>query len=312
MGALGEVIDTLSGTVTDAAVGLLALGVLMHLCNQVVRGRGWFAILRRACAADPALRQRDAVGAWVAGAGAGGVVSARGGDAVRVLLLGRRLQSRPSVVAGTLVAEAAGDAFIGVGVMLLAVVLGAAPAMGLPDPELSVLGAVILLAVGLAVRFGMRSPARVPRLRSVCAGVVRGCEPLTQPGSFARYVLPWQLGSRLLRGGAIFCFLAAFHLPATVAAVLLVMLAQSGGRLLPLAPFSAAAAVAILTAGFAPATGTAVGAGQVAAFMIGMSTVLTIAGAVLAVAIICGSAGPSALAGVWRAVRPRRAARAEA
>src|SRR5215217_3436615 len=112
MGGLGEVIDTLSGTVRDAAVGWLALGVLMHLANQLVRGRGWFAILRRACA-DPALRRRDAIGGWIAGAGAGGVVSARGGDAVRVLLLGRRLDgTRPSVVAGTLVAEAAGDAFV--------------------------------------------------------------------------------------------------------------------------------------------------------------------------------------------------------
>src|SRR5204862_289371 len=92
-------------------------------------------------------------------------------------------------------------------------------------------------------------------------------------------VLPWQLGSRLLRGGAIACFLAAFHLPAGVAAVLLVMLAQTGGRLLPLAPFSAAAAVGVLTAGFGPATGATVTGGQVAAFMIGMSTVLTIAGA---------------------------------
>jgi len=40
--------------------------------------------------------------------------------------------------------------------------------------------------------------------------------------------------------------------------------------------------------------------------------VLTIAGAALAVGIICASAGPGALAGAWRAVRPRKAARAEA
>jgi hypothetical protein len=311
MGALGEVIDTLSGTVTDAALGWLAVGVALHLLNQVVRGRGWFAILRRSCG-DDVLRRRDAVGAWVAGAGAGGVVSARGGDAVRVLLLRRRTESRPSLLAGTLVAEAAGDAFVGVGVIFAAVALGAAPAMGLPDPQVSAVAAVVLLIAALLVRMGMRSPDRVPRVRSVCAGLARGCEPLTQPGSFARYVLPWQVGSRLCRGGAILAFLAAFHLPATVPAVLLVMLAQTGGRLLPLAPFSAAAAVAILTAGFAPATGTAVGAGEVAAFMIGMSTVLTIAGAALAVGIICASAGPGALAGMWRAVRPGRAARAEA
>ena len=302
MGVVGDLLR-------DTAFGWLALGVALHLANQAVRGRGWFAILRSACE-DPALRRRDAIGAWVAGAGAGGVVSARGGDAVRVLLLGRRLpQTGPSVITGTLVAEAAGDAFVGIAVILLAVALGAAPAIGLPGAETSLWIAAALVVLALAIRLGMRSPARGTRLRAIGSGIGRGCAPLTRPGEFGRRVLPWQLGSRLLRAAAIACFLAAFHLPAGIAAVLLVMLAQSGGRLLPLAPFSAAAAVAMLTAGFGPATGTTVEAGQVAAFMIGMSTVLTIAGAALSVAIICASAGPGALAGVWRAVRPRRARR---
>jgi uncharacterized membrane protein YbhN (UPF0104 family) len=306
MTALGEVIESLSGTVADAALGWLCLGVLAHLANQVVRGRGWFAILRRACQ-DPALRRRDAIGAWIAGAGAGGVVSARGGDAVRVLLLGRRLErTGGSVVAGTLVAEAAGDALIGVLVVLLAVALGAAPAIGLPDTQLALWAAAALLVLALVVRRGMRSQVRATRLRAIAAGLARGCEPLTCPGSFARYVLPWELASRLLRMVAVGCFLAAFHLPAGIAAVLLVMLAQTGGRLLPLAPFSAAAAVAMLTAGFGPATGTSAPPEQIAAFMVGMSTVLTIAGALISVTIICVSAGPGALGGMLRAVRPRR------
>ena len=112
-------------------------------------------------------------------------------------------------------------------------------------------------------------------------------QPLTRPRAFARSVLPWQAGSRALRAGAIACFLAAFHLPAGAAAVLLVMLAQSGGRLLPLAPASAAASVAVLSAGFGPATGASVSAGSVAVFMVGMSTLLTLAGAAIAVAIVC-------------------------
>ncbi len=70
------------------------------------------------------------------------------------------------------------------------------------------------------------------------------------------------------------------------------MLAQTGGRLLPLAPASAAAAVGMLTAGFAPATGAAVSVGAVATFMVGMSTILTITGAALTAAIVCLTAGP--------------------
>src|ERR671933_2559608 len=105
----------MGNTVADAAdalaraldaPGWLAVGVLLHLANQVARGRGWYAIVCNACDERP--RRRDAIAAWIAGAGAGGVASARAGDALRILLLTRRLPSaRGSVLAGTLVAESA-------------------------------------------------------------------------------------------------------------------------------------------------------------------------------------------------------------
>jgi len=309
--AIERALESLAATLGGAAVGWLVLGVVLHLANQVVRGRGWYAILRGACGEDVPLRRRDVLTAWVAGAGAGGVLSARGGDAVRVLLLSRRLpQSRNSVLAGTLVAEAAGDTFVGAAVLVLAVAFGAAPAFGLPGAEAAAWAAGALALLALAAMFTRRmaspAPASPGRLRRVAAGIGRGCAPLARPKVFACTVLPWQAGSRALRAAALACFLAAFHLPAGVAAVLLVMLAQSGGRLLPLAPASAAAAVGMLTAGFGPATGASVSAGAVAGFMVGMSTLLTLAGAVLAVGVICFAAGPGAPAAVWRAVRPRR------
>jgi len=200
---------------------------------------------------------------------------------------------------------------VGVTVIALAVALGAAPAFGLPGAETAAwVGgalALLVLAAALVRRRSTPAPAAAPgRLRRIAAGVGRGCAPLTRPRAFARSVLPWQAGSRALRAAAIACFLAAFHLPAGAAAVLLVMLAQSGGRLLPLAPASAAASVAMLAAGFGPATGATVSAGAVAGFMVGMSTLLTLAGAVLAVTIVCLTAGPGAPAAIWRAVRPRR------
>ena len=301
MGAVTEMGNALAG----ASWGWLALGVLLHLANQAARGRGWFAIVRAASPEDGALRRRDAILAWVAGAGAGGVVSARGGDVVRVLLLGRRAEStRNSVLAGTLVAEAAGDALVGAAVIGLAVALGAAPAFGLPGPGALAIGAGVLALLAVA---GVVLRRRGGRLAGIAAGIGRGCAPLGRPGAFACRVLPWQVGSRALRGAAIACFLLAFSLPAGAAAVLLVMLAQSGGRLLPLAPASAAASVAMLAAGFGPATGTHVATTEVAAFMVGMSLLLTVAGAVLAVAVICAGADR---ASVWRALRPRRRAAA--
>ena len=59
----------------------------------------------------------------------------------------------------------------------------------------------------------------------------------------------------LFRLGALACFLAAFALPATPAAVLLVVFAQCSGRLIPFSPASVGAGAAILAATFEPVTG---------------------------------------------------------
>src|SRR3954467_10074670 len=105
--AIERAIAGLVDAVAGVAPGWLVLGVALHLANQVARGRGWFAIVRTASADGEAPRRRDVVAAWVAGAGAGGVVSARGGDAVRGVKEPRRLpgQGNRAVPAGPLGAE---------------------------------------------------------------------------------------------------------------------------------------------------------------------------------------------------------------
>jgi hypothetical protein len=108
------------------------------------------------------------------------------------------------------------------------------------------------------------------------------------------------LASRLLRLAALGCFLAAFHLPATLAAVLLVAFAQCSGRVVPFSPAAVGAGAAILAAGFEPVTGERVPAADLAAFFVGTSTVLTVVGTALALAI-CGAQAK---------VRPRLAPRA--
>ena len=264
-----------------AAGGWLLLGVALHLANQVTRGRGWFALVRTACDGNCGLRRRDAIGAWVAGAGAGGLVSARGGDAVRVLLLRRRLPDEGCpLLAGTLVAEGVGEIAIGVLVLAVAVSFGVGPQLGASTTLLAALGAgaVALVALVLIAR-------RVPRLSRILAGMRRGCAPLRSPGAYARGVLPWQLASRACRLGSLACFLAAFGVPVSFAAVLLVAFAQGGGRLVPFAPASVGASVAMLAASFGPVTGSAVSAERLAAFFVGTSTVLTIVGTGLALAI---------------------------
>jgi hypothetical protein len=307
------------GVVAGTAPGWLLLGVLLHVANQIARGRGWYALVR-ATADCPQVRRRDAITAWVAGAGAGGLLSARGGDAVRVVLLSRRLpRGRCPLLAGTLVSEGAGELATGAALVALALTLGLGPAIGAPSPVIAAAAAAaIALVAAIAVRRRRattagrdRAPAvaggddraggdaRRPRfaaLRRIAAGVGRGCAPLRHPVAYARAVLPWQLASRACRAAAIGCFLAAFGLPAAPAAILLVMLAQGGGRLLPFAPASVGAGVALLAASFEPVTGEAVGAAQLAAFYLGTSTVLTVVGAALSAAICLRAGVPAAQA----------------
>jgi hypothetical protein len=67
--------------------------------------------------------------------------------------------------------------------------------------------------------------------------------------------------------------------------VLLVAFAQGGARLVPFAPASVAAGAAMLAATFGSVTGDAVAAGELAAFFIGTSTLLTVVGTALALSI---------------------------
>jgi uncharacterized membrane protein YbhN (UPF0104 family) len=275
--ALERALASFAETVAGAELGWLVLGVVLHLANQVARGRGWSTLVRAAACCN--LPRRDAIAAWVAGAGAGGLASARAGDAVRVLLLRRRVDDAGCpLLAGTLVAEGAGELAVGVALLAVALALGFAPLPGAPDLIWVVPALLGVLAIAVVV-------ARVPRLRAIAAGVGHGCAPLRDPGAYARGVLPWQLASRAFRLGALASFLAAFGLPATPAAVLLVVGAQTGGRIVPFAPASVGAGAAMLAAAFGPVTGAAVPAGQIAAFFLGTSAVLTVVGTALSLAI---------------------------
>src|SRR3954453_3013828 len=122
-----RVLAGLVDAVAGVAPGWLVLGVLLHLSNQVARGTGWHAVVCGAHAGQP--RRRDVIAAWVAGAGAGGVVSARGGDAVRVLVLARRLPGAGTraLLTGTLVAETVGETLLGFGLLGLALAIGVVP-----------------------------------------------------------------------------------------------------------------------------------------------------------------------------------------
>ena len=292
-GALEHAFAGLVDAVAGVAPGWLVLGVVLHLANQVARGRGWYAVVRTACDGRAAAR-RDAVAAWVAGAGAGGVVSARGGDAVRVLVLAPPL-ARHGLRAADRHARRRG----GGGVRARRRAAGARRwrsasgrssarrrrARSTSAPRVLALAGVraarppLLARARLphAGRAGLRGAAAARRAtRATCC---RGSSPAACCGS-ARWPASWPRSACPRRPPP--CCSSCSR--------------RAAGASCPFSPASVGAGAAILAATFEPVTGTAVPAAQVAAFFVGTSTVLTVVGTVLALAI-CAQAsakvGPS-------------------
>jgi hypothetical protein len=110
-------------------------------------------------------------------------------------------------------------------------------------------------------------------------------------------------------------FMAAFHLPVTLATVVLVMAAQGGGRIIPLAPASAGLRLAMLSYGFVEITGHAVDIAAITTFTFGVGAVLMLSGlavGVVALSLQLGTSSPrAALAAAREAVASQRAAATE-
>jgi hypothetical protein len=210
------------------------------------------------------------------------VLTAQAGDALRVWLLGRRApEAGYPLLAGTLVAEAAGALVAGMPVLAIALAAGLGPAIA-PSWHMGA-GLVAAALAAVAASWAVRRRARGWR---VLARVRDGCALLARPRAYARAVSPWQCLSRACEIAAWACFLGAFHLPVSVPTVLLVVLAQAGGRVLAFAPAALGAMVAMLSVTFARVAHTAVDPGRLAVFVVGTTGVLTATGAVLAALIV--------------------------
>ena len=259
----------------------MVAGVLLHLAGQLARGRAWHAVIRAAHGAEVTVRRRDVLRAWVAGAGVTGIVSARGGDVVRVLMLRQRLPGTTcATLAGTLAAEAVAETTCGAIVVAWAASAGLMPAAGGSGLLAAAAGMTAAIAVAVACA------RRWERLRRPCREAWQGLAAVRRPGFYARRVLPWEVAGRVVRLGSLTCFLLAFGLPVSLAAVALVMAAQAGGRLVPFGPAGTGVSLAILAVAFSTVTGEPVALDQLAAFVVGTSAVLTVVGLALSAALV--------------------------
>jgi len=290
--------------VVTVAPGWLVAGVVLHVLHQVVRTRGWFNIIRAAYPEASELRARDVTLAYLAGAGLNGVVPARGGDLAKLYLIRRRAPgTRYSTLIATFVPETLFEIAVGIGLVIWALSRGFLPVPLAPSelpsldvslfiqhPFISTAGAA---TAGLALVLLVRTLRR--RARDLLEHLRQGLAILDRPRDFVGGVVTWQALARVIRLGSLACFMAAFALPVTAATVVLVMAAQGGGRIIPIAPVSAGLRIAMLTYGFVEVTGEAVDIASITAFAFGTGATLLITGLGISIAILgreLGTASP--------------------
>jgi Lysylphosphatidylglycerol synthase TM region len=288
---------------TDANVGWLAAALVLHVCGQACRGLAWRGVLN---AAWPGVTRRRACAWHICGAGLTGVLSVRGGDAVRMALAKRELpEATWPALAGSLAVEGSFEVVCGVALALVAASIGIG-SVGAPSPALiaGAGGAAALIAL-LAVRSD--------RVRRLVREVRRGFAVLGDRRCWLREVLPWQVGARCLRFTAVACFLLAFGLPAAPAVVVAACAAQGSGALLPLPGAGPATWAAALVVALPIAAGHPIDEGSVAALAVVQPLMLTIVGVTASIGllvVLCGARTPRALVRAVRALRPQPAAAA--
>jgi hypothetical protein len=278
-------------------IALLAAALALHVCGQVTRGVAWRGVL---AATWPDVTRRRAVAWYVCGAGLTGVLSARGGDAVRIALAKRDLTGASwPALAGTLCAEGSFELVCGAVLTLVTVWLGI-ERLAAPSPV--VLGA----AAGALAVAGLLA-LRYARARRIACEVGRGLAVLRQPRRFSRQVLPWQASARLLRFGSVACFLLAFGLPAAPAVVVAACAAQGSGAMVPLPGAGPAAMGGALLLALPIAAGHPLDADAVAALAVVWPVSLSVVGVAISLTLLNTLTG--GLRGVRELVRGAHAHR---
>jgi uncharacterized membrane protein YbhN (UPF0104 family) len=257
LGALFHHGEMLVGKLGEVSLIALAVALGLHLAKLGVRARAWHNIVRAAYPKDRP-RFRHALGAFLAGAGVGACVPARAGQLVRLGLLRSRVSSSsfPGLVS-TVIAESVFDAALTALIAIVVLIIGGSGAVGggsIPGPlgQHPVIAGLAAVAVTLA-GFGLAVQRRA-RIRSLLRDARIGLAVLAQPVRYLREVASWQALGCALRVGSTYWFLIAFHVPASLHTVTLVIAAQLVAGAIPLTPGGAGSQQAILVAALSPTT----------------------------------------------------------
>jgi uncharacterized membrane protein YbhN (UPF0104 family) len=284
----------------------LGIGVGFYLLRVSARPIAWRNII---AAAYPEARIPLArvFGAYWVGVGINAVVPARGGDAVKLVLVKRKVaHATYPTLASTLIVETLFDFFVSGIFFIWALTLGVLPGVhanipGLdwnwvfnhPKASAAIAGAITFVG-------GVVVIALQPKLRGFRARVRQGFAILSPFGRYVRAVVTWQALSWVFRFASIFFFLRAFGLPGTAHNVLLTLVVQSLSTLLPFTPGGFGTEQGLLVAVFHGKLSAA----ALLSFSVGNKIVTTV------ISVAVGAAALFSLAGTLRLSALRSEAKA--
>jgi uncharacterized membrane protein YbhN (UPF0104 family) len=242
--------------IAEIGWGYLAAALLLSLALQLARAHGWANALR---AAYPSSRVSETgiAASFLVGAGMNGILPARGGDALKIVLAKRSVErsSYPTIVSSFAVLSPF-DMAIGLLVLLYAITQGLLPrAPRLPHlpafeiafwadhPELLML-TLTVLGIGTIALFAVLA-RRVERLWQK---LKQGVAILRTPKRYFREVFAWQFVGWLARFAAFWFFLEAFGIGGSLQNVGILMAVQAIATTLPFTPGGAGAQQALLVA----------------------------------------------------------------
>jgi uncharacterized membrane protein YbhN (UPF0104 family) len=189
------------------------------------------------------------------GSGLNGILPARGGDAIKIVLAKRSVRgsSYPAIISSFAVL-APFDTGVGLLVLFYALTRGLLPAAPrlpeLPAFEISFWAAhpqllvftITVVGIGLVILISFIAR----RIESFWDNLKRGIVILRNPPRYLREVLAWQLVGWILRFASFWLFLDAFRIGGSFDNVLLVMCVQAITGALPVTPGGAGAQQALL------------------------------------------------------------------
>ena len=296
MSSFFNAIETFFETFAQISWAPLALAVLCHLGRIVARSRAWRNVIAAAYPGS-AVEWRQVFGGYVAGVGANALLPGRGGDLLRLYIVKHRVDgSTYPTLGATMLADGIFDLVAASLILIWALWAGILPGSdvlpNLPgidwfwvfkNPQQALVIAGFLIAVGLVV-----GGLAIGRITAFWERVRQGFTILRTPDRYLREVALFDALDWALRLTAIFFFLHAFGLPATVYNAFAYQVAGSLSTALPLTPGGIGTEQALLVFVFAGAASSS----KILAFSVGVKLVTITINVTLgaaAVALMLGS-----------------------